>query len=88
MRKWHVYHVFGSEELSSFSPSIRERAPEPYVELHPEDATTLGLDEGSFADLTADHGVTGTVKLNENLAKGVLAIPVLVNVNRATEVVA
>jgi NADH-quinone oxidoreductase subunit G len=32
-----VYHIFGSEELSMQSPAIKNRAPEPYLGLSPDD---------------------------------------------------
>ncbi len=84
LKKWKVYHTFGSEELSSLSPGIVERAPAAYVEINPEDAAELKLEDGADFNLTADYGVSGTVRHNEKLSKGVIAVPVLVNVGKAT----
>ncbi len=41
-----LYHIFGSEELSSMSPPIQERSPAPYVALNPALAERLGVQEG------------------------------------------
>jgi NADH-quinone oxidoreductase subunit G len=41
-----LYHIFGSEELSSLSPPIQERTPEPYLALNPSLAEGLGVGEG------------------------------------------
>ena len=41
-----LHHVFGSDEVSNYSPAIRERVPAPYLALRPADAERLGLVEG------------------------------------------
>jgi NADH-quinone oxidoreductase subunit G len=41
-----LHHVFGSEELSVFTPGVYELAPEPYLALNPDDAAGLGLQAG------------------------------------------
>ena len=46
-----LYHIFGSEELSSQTSAIAELIPRPYLALNPRDATSLGLEEGEGADL-------------------------------------
>jgi NADH-quinone oxidoreductase subunit G len=38
-----VYHLFGSEELSAYTPAIQEKATSAYVSISPEDAEKLGL---------------------------------------------
>jgi hypothetical protein len=38
-----LYHIYGSEELSSQSPPVTELIPEPYLALNPADAGALGL---------------------------------------------
>lgn len=75
--RWNVVSTFGSEELSAMSPPVAELSPEPHIELHPEDAAARGFSEGDKADLTAEIGVAGKVVLNPNLARGVVAVPVL-----------
>ena len=49
--EWQIvplYEIFGSEELSSLAPAIAERAPSPYLLLHPEDAARLGVKDDSL----------------------------------------
>ena len=84
LRPWLVIHVFGSEELSALAPPIAELAPARYVELHPEDAAARGLAAGQRVDLTRDctawgHTVpiAGIVQLNPGLARGTVAVPLL-----------
>jgi NADH-quinone oxidoreductase subunit G len=46
-----VYQIFGSEELSSLSPSVAQRIQDPFVLMNKQDAEELGLKEGDFAEL-------------------------------------
>jgi hypothetical protein len=39
-----LHHIFGSEELSSHSPPVAERIPEPYLAISPSDASLLEID--------------------------------------------
>jgi len=41
-----LQHIFGSDELSMHSPAINERARDPVVLLHPDDAARLGVNAG------------------------------------------
>ena len=78
LKVWNVYHVFGSDELSSYSPAIMQRAPQnAYVELHPDDASRLGVKPGDNANALKDYNVLGKIQINDKLAKGTLAVPVL-----------
>src|SRR6201999_650564 len=38
------------------SPWLGAHLPEPFVEVHPDDASRHGLADGSFARVTTDHG--------------------------------
>jgi len=49
-----LHHIFGSEELSSLSPPIHERSPEPYLALNPALAEELSLDEGQEVQVDLD----------------------------------
>ncbi len=51
-----LYHIFGSEELSSLSPGIAQQAPKPYVALNPEDASRINAAQGEMAEISTDHG--------------------------------
>jgi NADH-quinone oxidoreductase subunit G len=71
-----LYHIFGSEELSSLSPAIAERAPEPYLALHPEDAGALNLAEGAQAEIRINGSTQRLpVKLAPGMARGLAGIP-------------
>lgn len=75
LHRWDVIHTFGSEELSALSPPVAELAPAPYIEMHPEDAQSRGFADGADIDLSQEFGVRGSLRVNGNLAKGVVAIP-------------
>jgi NADH-quinone oxidoreductase subunit G len=63
-----IYHVFGSEELSRWAPSIAELSPPPYIALNPQDA----------AGFTAEVEFMGQfipVKLAPDLPAGVAGVP-------------
>lgn len=44
--------VFGSDELSSLAPAVASRSPGPHLVLNPEDASSLGLQEGAEARIS------------------------------------
>ena len=81
-----LYHIFGSEELSSWAPAVRELVPKPYVALNPEDAQALGLAEGQIVRVAvATSSPPGqskdgkefslALKLASGLASGLVGLP-------------
>lgn len=71
-----LYHVFGSEELSSQAPAVAQLAPKPYVAISAADAERLQLREGSQVEVN----VGGTARklpvvVQAGLPKGVAGIP-------------
>jgi NADH-quinone oxidoreductase subunit G len=46
-----LHHIFGTDELSARAPAVRERSPEPYLALRPEDAVSLGAAAGDAVEL-------------------------------------
>ena len=49
-------------------PSLRKRAPDPEVELHPEAARARGIGNGDWVSIeTPEGGVRARARLNENL---------------------
>ena len=46
-----IHHIFGSEELSAFSPAVAGRVQKYSVALNPLDAERLGLSEGEEAEV-------------------------------------
>jgi len=47
---WHTLTRTG------LAPELCRHAPEPYVEIHPEDAARMGADEGRLVRVTTRHG--------------------------------
>ncbi|MDD5035223.1 MAG: NADH-quinone oxidoreductase subunit NuoG [Methylococcaceae bacterium] len=71
-----LYHVFGSEELSMLSPALAERTPNPYLALHPEDASALDLKEGDTVGIKlAGQQWRLPVLILPNLTRGLAGIP-------------
>jgi len=72
-----LYHIFGSEEMSSLSPPIQERAAKPYVQMNSADAAELGLKAGDLANVHID-GVLHRlpVQLTAQLLRGTAGVPV------------
>lgn len=70
-------HIFGSEELSSLSPAVGERAPEPYIAVNPEDAQALAVQEGTSVEVEI-NGTTyrQPAHLMASLARGLVGVPV------------
>ena len=68
--------TFGTEELASYSPLLREAETAPVLLIHPGDAGKLGLGDGDRAVLHLPKGtLTVTVKLAATLAPGVVVLP-------------
>jgi anaerobic selenocysteine-containing dehydrogenase len=54
-------------------PSLRRRAPDPHVELHPDAARERGIGEGDWVRIETPHGsVRARAKLNPTLAPDVV----------------
>jgi NADH-quinone oxidoreductase subunit G len=53
-----VYRIFGSEELSSVSPSIVQRTSEPFVLMNQDDTDLIGANNGDYVQME-----TGKLKL-------------------------
>ena len=72
-----LHHIFGSEELSVLSPGVAKLCPKPYVALHPEDASALGMAEGDTARATlGDCVLELCVKIVPSLPRKVAGLPV------------
>ena len=69
-------HIFGSEELSSRSPSVEELIPGPYIALNQNDAARLGLGESEKAEVRFSEGVYFLrVSLDGGLPAGCAGLP-------------
>ena len=46
-----VYQIFGSDELSSFSPSLAQRIKDPFVLMNQRDAEIISASDGDIIQL-------------------------------------
>jgi assimilatory nitrate reductase catalytic subunit len=69
--QWHTMTRTG------LSPRLGAHLPEPFVEVHPADATALGLESGSFARVTSRYGACVLkVIVSEGQQRGSLFAPI------------
>jgi NADH-quinone oxidoreductase subunit G len=71
-----LYHIFGSEELSSLAPAIQELAPQPYIALNPADAKRLEVQPGEKLKASlAGEVLTLPLEIRPDLPAGVAGLP-------------
>ena len=69
--QWHTM------TRSGLSPRLGQHLPEPFVEVHPDDAAAAGLRDGGFATVTTDHGdCVLKVVVTEGQQRGMLFAPI------------
>jgi assimilatory nitrate reductase catalytic subunit len=69
--QWHTMTRTG------MSPRLGQHLPEPFVEVHPDDALRFGVTDGSFARVTTDYGqCTLKVVVSERQQRGMLFAPI------------
>ncbi|MGY3607449.1 MULTISPECIES: nitrate reductase [unclassified Bradyrhizobium] len=69
--QWHTMTRTGA------SPRLGQHLPEPFVEVHPDDALRYGVTDGSFARVTTDYGqCTLRVVVSERQQRGMLFAPI------------
>jgi assimilatory nitrate reductase catalytic subunit len=69
--QWHTMTRTGA------SPRLGQHLPEPFVEVHPDDALKYGVTDGSFARVTTDYGqCTLKVVVSERQQRGMLFAPI------------
>jgi assimilatory nitrate reductase catalytic subunit len=62
---------------SGLSPRLGQHLPEPFVEIHPDDAARCGVADGDFARVVTDYGqCTLRVALSERQQRGMLFAPI------------
>ena len=72
-----LYHIFGSEPTSMFSPGVAELAPKPYILLHPEDARAFDVHTGDRVALDLNgNRLTLPVQMAIEMPKGAAGIAV------------
>jgi assimilatory nitrate reductase catalytic subunit len=69
--QWHTMTRTG------ISPRLSQHLPEPFVEIHPDDAARAGLADGDFARVTTDYGqCILKVAVSERQQRGMLFAPI------------
>jgi len=69
-----VHHNAGS--MTRRSPSLMERAPELFVEIHPTDAAQLGIVEGEAVAVTTARGnTTARARITDKVRAGAAFMP-------------
>jgi assimilatory nitrate reductase catalytic subunit len=69
--QWHTMTRTG------LSPRLSTHLPEPFVEVHPDDAAAVGLVDGKFAEVTTNYGACLLrVVVSENQQRGSLFVPI------------
>jgi assimilatory nitrate reductase catalytic subunit len=69
--QWHTMTRSGS------SPRLGQHLPEPFVEIHPDDAARSGVADGDFARVITDYGqCTLRVAVSERQQRGMLFAPI------------
>jgi NADH-quinone oxidoreductase subunit G len=72
-----VYRLFGSEELSSASPSVAQRFKEPFVYINQRDADNAGISDGDMIRLEISGSVAKMkVKIENSLPARVAGLSV------------
>ena len=69
--QWHTM------TRTALSPRLLRHIQEPYAEIHPDDATALGLEQGTLARVETQHGAaTVRVLLSRNQQPGSVFVPI------------
>jgi len=69
--QWHTMTRTGA------SPRLGQHLPEPFVEIHPDDAGKFGVADGSFARVVTDYGqCILKVVVSERQQRGMLFAPI------------
>jgi assimilatory nitrate reductase catalytic subunit len=69
--QWHTM------TRSGISPRLGQHLPEPFVEVHPDDAKRFGVVDGGFARVATDYGqCTLRVVVGERQQRGMLFAPI------------
>ncbi len=69
--QWHTM------TRSGLSPRLAAHLPEPFVEVHPQDARKVGLTDGSFARVSTAHGAClMKVVVSDSQRPGLLFVPI------------
>jgi NADH-quinone oxidoreductase subunit G len=72
-----VFQIFGSEELSSLSPSVKQRIKEPFVLMNQEDAGSIPANDGDCIQFeTSGISLKVKVKIENSVVHGMAGLSV------------
>lgn len=72
-----LYQIFGSDELSSVSPSVLQRVSEPFVLMSPDDAGNLQAVDNDFLYLNiSENKLKVKLKISDSMLQGLAALSV------------
>ncbi|MCR5876164.1 molybdopterin-dependent oxidoreductase [Phenylobacterium sp. J426] len=61
---------------TALAPELCRHAPEPYVEIHPDDAASQGVTEGALARIATRHGeAVAVARLSHRQRRGAIFMP-------------
>ncbi len=73
-----VYHIFGSEELSSQSPAVQQLIPELSIWMNPDDAAGESITDNENVEITSgETSYKMPVKIVKYFPRGMIGFPVL-----------
>ncbi|WP_258188343.1 molybdopterin dinucleotide binding domain-containing protein [Candidatus Hakubella thermalkaliphila] len=71
-----LYH-YGSRTMTGKVAFLNEKAPEAYIEIHPDDAAKLNIEPGEKVKVTSRRGsVIVTARVTHDIFPGVTFIPI------------
>jgi NADH-quinone oxidoreductase subunit G len=70
------YHIFGSEPLSSLSPSVRQLIAEPHIAVNPQQVSKLDVGEDGTVEIAfANISYHLPVKISPSVPEGLALVP-------------
>jgi anaerobic selenocysteine-containing dehydrogenase len=69
-----IYH-FHTRTKTGRAPELRDAAPEPWAELHPDDASELGIGEGDLVRLDSPRGGVEVPARLTDIRRGTVFVP-------------
>lgn len=69
--QWHTMSRTG------LAASLSEHAPEPYLDMHPEDASAIGAEQGSLVSISSQFGkAVARLRIDKGQARGCVFMPI------------
>jgi predicted molibdopterin-dependent oxidoreductase YjgC len=71
-----VFAHYHTGTMTRRSPFLNREIADPYVEIHPEDAATLGVGAGDWIRVTSRRGsIVTTARITDRVVKGSIFAP-------------